>query len=225
MKPANVFQLEMTAGLASVRSLFMKVGFALLLGLPFVFITMPLEVRIRGLTILVIFPSFFGAAVTLVRRRSEGHLRRLRLLPIPRWILLGDILLYGAVMDCLQMGPVLILLAIACAIFFGTVLLLNLLGMLLGFVMKSNPEVHLAAALAAGTIAFASGLLPAPPRVQWLIERRGSWNPVFHLSCALGRLEQGGEARGGILVVASCAFAGIILILFLLRAPAPEGKS
>ena len=50
--------------------------------------------------------GLFGAAVTRVRRRSEGHLTRLRLLPVAPWRVWADLLLAGAAIDLLQFGGV-----------------------------------------------------------------------------------------------------------------------
>ncbi len=53
MKPANVFQLELCQAVAGRRSLIMKFGFSLLLGLPFAVLSMPPSVKAAGLIMLL----------------------------------------------------------------------------------------------------------------------------------------------------------------------------
>lgn len=198
MNPANVFQLEMASVFYSRRALILKVLFTFLLGFPFVVIAMPVKVRISGLMMLLLFSSFFGAAVTIVRRRTDGHLSRLRLLPIPVWKIMGDFILSGALVDMLQMGTVLTLflivngqnihignLIITAGLFCITVVLLNILGLFLGLAVKSNSEVHLVGALLTGMIALFSGLLPVPARLGWLIDTISCKNPLTLLHHSL----------------------------------------
>ena len=198
MKPSNVFQLEMASVSYSRRALTLKVLFTIFLGFPFVVIAMPMKVRISGLMMLLIFSSFFGAAVTIVRRRTDGHLSRLRLLPIPLWKIMGDFILSGALVDMLQMGSVLTLFLIVngqnihignCMITAGmfciTVVLLNILGLFLGLAFKSNSEVHLVGALLTGIIALFSGILPVPSRLEWLIGTISRMNPLTLLHHSL----------------------------------------
>ncbi|MFC1607302.1 hypothetical protein ACFL47_04960 [Candidatus Latescibacterota bacterium] len=203
MKPSNVFQLELSSAFYSRRSLIMKILFTFLLSFPFVVIAMPLRVRIAGLMMLLIFSSFFGAAVTIVRRRSDGLLGRLRQLPVPAWKIMGDFTLSGAVVDIIQMGSVLTLflvvsgqglyvgsLMITAGLFCATVVLLNILGIILGFMVKSNSEVHLAGAFLVGIIALISDLLPVPSRLEWIITSICRWNPLTLLHHSLYSIVQ-----------------------------------
>ncbi|MBN1291266.1 MAG: ABC transporter permease [Candidatus Latescibacteria bacterium] len=203
MKPSNVFQLEMKTLFSGKRNLALKIGLTLLLGFPFVMVAMPLTVKVSGLMMLVLFTGFFGAAVTLVRRRTDGHTARLKLLPVPQWIILVDFVLSGALIDMLQTGIILALFVIvngqgitgstfiyAAGLFCITVVMLNIFGIVLGFVMESNPEVHLAAALTTGFFALISNLFPVPARLDRLIETISRYNPISILSDVLVDLGQ-----------------------------------
>jgi len=230
MRAANVFQLEVGAALAGGRRLVLRFGLPMLLGLPFVLAHMPAGARATGLVMLVLFTSFFGAAVAVVRRRSEGVEERLRLLPIPRGIVLGDQLLASAAVDVLQMGPVLALFvavnghavgwgeAVGAAGLFAVVaVLLNLLGMLLAGRMRSNPEVHLTGALAVGVIAFLSGLFPVSARLAPMVGAVAAWSPVAWLASALKGLAQGQGTSGAGATAAGAAFLALMALLCLAR--------
>ena len=230
MKPANVYQLVLAEKLASVRGAAMRLGFAFLLGLPFVLAAMPIRIKAAGLVMLIVFTSFFGAAVGLVRWRTEGRITRLRVLPIPAWKIFADYLLANSSVDLLQTGPVLVLLivlngnvtdsgllAAAAGLFFATVLILNLLGILLGWAMKSNPEVHLFGGVAVGLIAFFSGLFPVPDSISRLVTAVASWNPVSTLARTLEKIMTGGYGMSGLATVAGACFAVALLLIIILR--------
>ncbi len=230
MRPANVFQLELATVFANKRGLILKLVFTFLIGFPFVLVAMPSQVRVSGLMMLVLFTSFFGAAVSLVRRRTDGHLDHLKLLPIPVWSVLGDFVLSGAVVDIAQVGILLALFVLLnvsgatfgtlisiAGLFFISVLLLNLLGMILGYVMKSNPEVHLIGALAVAFIAFISGIIPVPAILHRFVQIILPWNPVALLARYLTELLHGKEADNEIMFIFSIVFVSIIVIVFLLR--------
>lgn len=201
MTPANVLQLELAAAFASRRAFALRVGLALLLGLPFAVAEMPLRARAGGLALLAVFVSFFGAAVGLVRRRAEGQWTRLALLPIPRATVWCDLLLAGAVVDLVQTAPVVGLFALvnsrattggallgAAAALCAAVLVLNALGMLLAAAVRTNAEVHLAAALGVAAIVFLSGLVPAAGPLAGVVEAAAPLSPVAWLERALRAL-------------------------------------
>jgi hypothetical protein len=230
MKPANVFQLELATVFANKRGLILKLGFTSLIGFPFVFVAMPSQVKVTGLMVLVLFTSFFGAAVSFVRRQADGHLDRLKLLPIPTWSVLRDFLLSGAVVDIVQIGILLVLFVLInvsgatfgamisiAGLFFISVLLLNFLGMVLGHVMKSNPEVHLIGALAVAFIAFISGIIPVPMLFHGFVQTVLPWNPVALLASNLTELLQGREVDKEIMVIFSSVFVGVMVIVSFLR--------
>ncbi|MFC1823619.1 ABC transporter permease [Thermodesulfobacteriota bacterium] len=194
MKPSNVFQLELATVLANKQALMMKFGFTLLLGFTLVLIGMPLKMRISGFLIFLLFSSFFGAAVSMLHRRSDGHITRLKLLPLSFWSILVDFLLAGAVVDFLQMGILIALFIFVhgsgvhiglimtiAGLLAATVFMLNLAGIILGFLLKNNPEVHLFGALSVGIIAFISGLFPVPERIAPILDPIIAWNPLSYL--------------------------------------------
>lgn len=231
MKPENVFQLELATVFASGRSLFMKLGYAYLLGLPFALITMPVRIRVIGIVVLILFTSFFGAATTLVSRRSDGQLSRLKLLPIRRNSLYGDILFSGAAVDLLQVGLVIFLLLLIngrnlslqiVLTIAGTlvlsVLFLNLLGMLLGAVSNNSQEVHLIGSIGVGLIGFLSGIYLVPSRIEGVIDTISLASPLRYLARSL---EVGiGESAGAVLPIYAYLSALLLMILigvFLIR--------
>jgi hypothetical protein len=189
--PSNVFRLEIAATFAGVRGWMMRLGFTMLIALPFLLVAMPPGVRASGLTMLILFTGFFGAAVALVRRRSDGQLRLLHLLPGPRIFSYADMILAGAAVDVVQVILVVLLyLAVNAPGFapidalrgFGFLVAalvpLNLLGLLLGLAMKGNAEVHLTGALSVGVLAIGSGLAPVPRRLEGPVEVLSAVNPI-----------------------------------------------
>jgi len=231
MKPENVFQLELATVFASGRSLFMKLGYAYLLGLPFALITMPVRVRVIGIVVLILFTSFFGAATTLVSRRSDGQLSRLKLLPIRRNSLYSDILFSGAAVDLLQVGLVIFLLLLIngrnlslqlVLTIAGTlvlsVLFLNLLGMLLGAVSNNSQEVHLIGSIGVGLIGFLSGIYLVPSTIEGVIDTISLASPLRYLARSLSAGM--GESTGGILPIHALLSTLLLMLLigvFLMR--------
>lgn len=204
MRPANLFQLELSSLIAGTRGLLLKLGVSLLLGLPFLLFDMPSAVRLAGLTAILTFTSFFGAAVGVVRRRSEGQLQRLALLPVRRSVVLLDLLLSFAALDAAQLGilltlfllihaqgPTLAGVLLAAVRLLQAVILLNVLGMALGLALRSNPEVHLFGALAAAALLALSGQIPAPGRLRPALAIVSPWNPVSRFAITLGEMAGG----------------------------------
>ncbi len=210
MRPANVFQLEVASAVSDRRRLAMRLALPLLLALPFVLAVMPPRVRAAGLVLLTLFIGLFGAAVATVRRRAEGRVAYLRVLPIPRWLAGLDFLLAGSAVDLAQLGGVLVLflavnakglaaadVAALAGCLVVTVVLLNGAGMALASVLRSSPEVHLLGALAVGVVAFLSGVFPVPGRLGRLIESIGPWDPVAALARLLTAIAEDGPAATG----------------------------
>ncbi len=208
MKPANLFQLEMASALSNRWAFIMRLGLPILLAGPFCLIDMPVRMKASGIVMLILFLTFFGAAVAMVRRRSNGQLTRLSVLPIRRGIIWLDYLLAGAAMDLVQLAGVLSLYICINAV-HGTdamvilttagwlcvvVLLLNLLGMCLAMVVAGNQEVHLLGAMFVGLLALVSGLFPVPDRIAGLVETIAQVSPVGILASQLAGLADGGYA-------------------------------
>ena len=236
MNPSNVFQLEIAMALAGRRTFAMRVGLAFALGLPFALLSIPLRAKAAGLVVLAVFISFFGTAVAAVRRRESGQSARLRLLPLPRWLVAADHVLSDSVIDVLQITPVLALFAVvngrqtgapgvvcALGILLVTIVTMNVLGAALAAVMKSNPEVHLFAALGVGIIAFVSGLVPTPARARALVNAASGFSPPAWLARALedlGSAEPGGAGAGWpAAAVVLAAFAAAVVLRASDRGP------
>ena len=204
MRTGNIFQLEVASAAAGGRTLLLRLALPLLLALPFVLAEMPPRAQIGGLVMLTLFISFFGSAVAVGRRRTDGLRMRICVLPLPVWLVVLDFVLAGTLVDLWQMAGVVILFAavnaaasglgnlaqvVACLLI--VLVVLNLLGMLLAAAMKNNAEVHLTGALAVGIIAFVSGVFPVPPRLGALVAWIRPWNPVAGLAQSLGALVEG----------------------------------
>jgi hypothetical protein len=229
MKPANLFQMETAALLASRRTLCIKLAFPLLLGLPFVLLEMPLNARLAGLVILLVMVAFFGSSVAFVRRRREGRMGRLMILPVSMGRIMGDLLLAGIVVDLMQMGSVVIVfvfvhgsgMALETAVttaglLAAALLLLNVMGMALGYAMNENSEIHLTGGLVSGVIILFSGILPVPAPIQRVIEPVAAWNPLFLFAENMRRLVEGRAMDSTAVFLFSglllCALASALII-------------
>ncbi len=230
MRPANLFQLELAVNFASVRNFIMKLGFTIVLGFPFILFSMPFRVQVAGLVMIVLFISFFGAAVAFVRRRKDGVMERLKLLPIARWKIVSDFLLSTTAADIIQLFPLILLfilvygsgfglgaLVSVFGIFFFTVIFFNLLGVLLGWAMRRNPEVQLIGALTTAIIAFLSGILPVPIRLRMVVDTVSRLSPLNHLSLTLARIGNGTLLPDNLQIVLWSIFLVLIVSCFIIR--------
>ena len=212
MNPINVFRLELSSAFSSFRTMALRLGVAFLLGVPFVFIAMPVRIKVVGLVMLTLFTSFFGTAVGLVRARSEGRLTRLRVLPIPAWRMVSDQLFAYSLVDFAQTGPLMLLLVLMSGhpvspglglrlvgLYCTTVLLLNVGGLILGWLMKNNPEVHLFGGLVVMGVGLLSGLVPVPSRIGPFVDVTADFSPVGRLADALERTVTGAPQQHGAL--------------------------
>ena len=209
MMPGNLFQLELAAALGDRRRLALRIGISILLALPFIFVAMPTRARVPGVTMVVLFTSFFGAAVHHARLRADGRLARLCLLPMRRGVLWLDLVLASMLS---RLAPALVVvfcfvlvngrrlsgvaLAGVAGLLCAALLALTLLGIVVGRLARSNGEVHLLGALAAGAVALASGVMPLPERLTWMTGVT-AWNPVARLLDALNALAAGRPSPGG----------------------------
>jgi hypothetical protein len=106
-------------------------------------------------------------------------------------------------------------LVVLAGLLSAVVLLLNALGMALAAIVKGNPEVHLAGALAVGATALGSGLLPLPERIAGVIGATTPYNPVSLLAEALRKSVEGtldAAPRGTAVAAAilACVFAAAL---------------
>lgn len=228
--PANTFQMECADILGNPRKMVLKVVFTLLLGLPFVLADMPGRVRLAGVGFLILFSSFFGASVGMVRKKTAGLTLRLALLPIPGIVWLSDFVLAGSLMDFFQSGTILALYLLihgqavtvgavlfAASLFAVTVLILNALGIMLGQWLSSNAEVHLAGALSTLMLAFMSGLVPVPERLRFIQSVAVRYNPLDLLLNILGNCAESGAHVSGTNIMWSLAVISGLTSLILYR--------
>ena len=197
--PANLFQLEMAELWADKKKGMLRLSLTLLIGCPFILFEMPSRVQLAGLSMVLIFSCFFGSAVALGRRHSEGRIDRLKIMALSRWSIYGDTLMARSTMDFLRLGILLVLflllrgnspslsfmIATAGAL-LASVLAFNILGTILGTFLRNNPEIHLFGALGCALLGAASGILPLPERLLIIVDALNPWNPLSHL---LTRLE------------------------------------
>lgn len=206
MMPGNLFCLELIGAFAARRRLVLRLGLSLLLALPFIFVGMPAQARAAGIVMVVLFTGLFGAAVGHARLCDDGRLERLTLLPGSRGTLWLDLVLAATLSRLAPTALVLIVFVIVNAqsitagvlltvfgLLGGSLLTVTLLGVATARLARSNAEVHLFAALAAGALALLSGLTPLPGRLAWLANAT-SWNPLGQLHTTLLALASGTPA-------------------------------
>lgn len=197
MMPASLLGLQVTAAIGNRRQVLLRVGVSVLLALPFVFVAMPPRAQTAGLIMVILFTSFFGAAVGHAHLRDDGRLERLMLLPAHRGLLWMDLTLASVATRLVPTAVVLATFLIVngqsvgagtvitvAGLLFACLLLLAILGMATATLARSNAEVHLFGALAVGALAFVSGITPLPDRLAWLAST-ASWNPIHSLQDTL----------------------------------------
>jgi hypothetical protein len=200
MMLGNLFRMELACALGDRRRVLLRTGVSVLLALPFIFVAMPPQVKAGGLTMVILFTGFFGAAVHHARLRSDLRLARLYALPTRRGVVWLDLALSSmlarlvpalAVLACFvsanSVHPSIRDMAGVAGLLCAALLLLTLCGMAVGRLAQSNGEVHLFGGLAAGILAFVSGIAPLPERLGWLAATT-SWNPIAQLLAALKAL-------------------------------------
>jgi hypothetical protein len=206
-----------------------RLGFTLLVGLPFILISMPTRIKISGLLVLMIFTTFFGSAVSIVRRRTEGHYNKLKLLPIPMWSILSDMVLANGLIDFFQMGILLALFSLVnfngitliaalsiSGLFIINIFILNIWGILLGHFVRNNSEVHLFGALGVGILAFLSGLFPVHSSLKNIIEIVSSWNTVSILrNNIMGLATESYYCNVPSTIISTLVLIAFLLILFM----------
>lgn len=229
MMPGNLFRLELSAAFADRRRTALRIGICLLLALPFILVDMPVNVKARGIVMVVLFTSFFGAAVGHARLRADMRFARLTLLPTPRVLLWLDLVLTSALARLVPTTVVLAcfifingqsLTARAVVVLFGlfccAVVLLTLLGIGTGRIARNNGEVHLFGALAAVILACISGITPLPQKLTWLAGTM-AWNPVARLHVMLTGLATGPTAVSLTELAFASFMLGCIVLVVILR--------
>lgn len=226
MKPGNLFRLELAAAFADRRRTALRIGLTLLLALPFVLVDMPVRAQAAGIIMVILFTSFFGAAVRHAKLRADQRLARLTLLPTWRPLLWLDLVLASGLARLLPTAIVLTcyllvhgrnvtigfltgLFGLLCA----SVVLLTLLGMATAKLARNNQEVHLFGALAVVILACICGITPLPQRLEGFVSVV-AWNPVARLHVVLTGLADGPAARSS----AESLLAALVLAGFVVTA-------
>jgi hypothetical protein len=228
MMPGNLFRLQILATLGDRRHLILRIGISFLLAMPFIFVAMPARAKAAGIVMVILFTSFFGAAVGHARLRADMRLARLMLLPTSRAIVWLDLVLASTLS---RLVPAVIVLSgfvlingqsmVPASIInlFGllcsSLILLTLLGMGTGSLARSNGEVHLFGALVCAMIAFISGVTPLPKRLLWL-EALTAINPIGRLLSFLTNMGNGIIYLSNVeLVFASLISAAVIFTVIM----------
>ncbi|HKV30987.1 MAG TPA: ABC transporter permease [Candidatus Dormibacteraeota bacterium] len=111
MLAGTIWQRELVEFAQRRRALVIKLAFPLVFGIPLVIAAPPLYAAIT-LTMLIAIIGALGAGAVLTRERSSGLTLRYRTLPVTPGRLLIERLSISAVIDLMQLTPVLLLIAL-----------------------------------------------------------------------------------------------------------------
>jgi ABC-type multidrug transport system permease subunit len=111
MLAGTIWQRELVEFAQRRRALVIKLFFPLLIGVPLVFAAPPVYAAI-SLTMLVAIIGTLGSAAVLTRERQSGLTLRYRTLPVTPGRLLIERLATSALIDLLQLTPILLLIAV-----------------------------------------------------------------------------------------------------------------
>ena len=223
MTTGNLFRVQLSDFFSNKRLIILRIGISLLLSLPFILVNMPARVQAGGITMVIIFTSFFSAAVNYARLDSDSRLERLMLLPTSQWIIWLDLIFSSAIsrlvpalviLSCFiaanGQGLTLSLLISITGILLACLILLILLGMAAGRLARNNGEVHLYGAIICIFLAIISGVTPMTERLkplgQFIV-----WNPLARLLKILTDL-----ANDSVVTIRNeLIFTSVLLIIFL----------
>jgi len=203
MTSGNLFCLQLAQALGNRRLVILRIAITALLALPFILVGMPARAQAGGIVMVILFTSFFGAAVGFARLSAEKRLECLMLLPTSHGLIWLDLVLSSVFV---RLIPVVVVLAGFIAVngkeitpaslislagmLCMSMLLLTLLGIVAGRLSRSNGEVHLFGAIICIILAVISGIMPLPERLK-LLTVTAAWNPIARLLTALMRLANG----------------------------------
>src|SRR3982074_185863 len=153
MLAGSIWQRELVEFAQRRRALIIKLAFPLLVGIPLVSAAPPFYAA-TSLTMLIAIIGTLGAGAVLTRERQSGLTLRYRTLPVTPGRLLIERLTVSALIDLLQLAPVLVLIAVhhpslpawwaPLLVSIAAVLLLgNLLGAVASTLSDSPGEVML----------------------------------------------------------------------------------
>jgi hypothetical protein len=197
--------------------------------MPFIFVEMPARAKATGIVMVILFTSFFGAAVGHARLRADLRFARLILLPTSRGVIWLDLVLASTLSRLvpavivlsgyviingqkIMLTSIISLVGLLC----GSLVLLTLLGMGTGRLARSNGEVHLFGALVCAMIAFVSGVTPLPERVLWL-RAAAAWNPIGLLLTLLISMGNGSTHLSDTELIVTSFVLGTVIFVVIMR--------
>lgn len=168
MLAGTIWQRELVEFTQRRRALLIKLAFPLVVGIPVVLAAPPLYAAI-SLTMLIAIIGALGAGAVLTRERQSGLTLRYRTLPVAPGRLLIERLSTSALIDLVQLTPVLALIALrhpsqfawwpALALTTAAVLLIgNLIGAVASTLSDSPGEVMLYVFIPLLPLLFLSGV-------------------------------------------------------------------
>jgi len=182
MLAGTIWQRELVEFAQRRRALIIKLAFPLLVGIPLVTAAPPLYAAL-SLTMLIAIIGTLGAGAVLTRERQSGLTLRYRTLPVTPGRLLIERLSTSALIDLLQVTPVLVLITLrhpsqfawwpALLLSTAAVLLLgNLMGAVASTLSDSPGEVMLYVILPLLPLLYLSGVFtPLSQPVLLVISR------------------------------------------------------
>jgi ABC-type multidrug transport system permease subunit len=229
MMPGNLFRLQVLSTFGDRRRIILRIGVSFLLAIPFIFVEMPVRAKTAGIVMVILFTSFFGAAVGHARLRADMRFSRLMLLPTSRGVIWLDLVLASTLS---RLVPALIVLSgfviingqnvmpasiiSLVGLLYSSLVLLTLLGMGTGRLARSNGEVHLFGALVCAMIALISGVTPVPERVIWL-KVATAWNPIGRMLTLLTSMGNGSTHFSNAELIIMLLLLGAIIFAVIFR--------
>ena len=173
MLSGTIWQRELTEFAQRRRALVIKLAFPLLPAVPLVLSGAPVIYAAMAITMLAAIIGPLGSGAVLSRERQTGLSLRYRILPVTPGRLLIERLGTNAVIDFIQLIPVLLLIAVrhpsgfvwwpALVVGVAAVLLLgNLLGAVASTLSNSPGEVMLYVVIPLLPLLYLSGVFVAP---------------------------------------------------------------
>jgi hypothetical protein len=168
MLAGTIWQRDLVEFAQRRRALTIKLAFPLVVGIPLVFVAPPFYAAM-SLTMLVAIIGTLGAGAVLTRERQSGLMLRYRTLPVTPGRLLIERLSTSALIDLLQVIPVLVLITVrhpsqfawwpSLLLSTAAVLLLgNLMGAIASTLSDSPGEVMLYVFIPLLPLLFLSGV-------------------------------------------------------------------
>jgi ABC-type multidrug transport system permease subunit len=183
MLAGSIWQRELVEFAQRRRALVIKLAFPLLVAIPLVLSAAPSIYAAMALTMLVAIVGALGAGAVLSRERQSGLTLRYRTLPVTPGRLLIERLSTSAVIDFVQLIPVLALIALkhpsafawwpALLLTIAAVLLIgNLMGAVASSFAQSPGEVMLYVVIPLLPLLYLSGIFTPLPQPALLVISR-----------------------------------------------------